>query len=747
MSHARLSRRRLAIAAATVLAVTAGLTGASAPAIAAPDATSADGTGRAAATQARSAAESVIGFPAGHTIVGATASGYLTLDSAAGGHSWVRASDGAVSALPSAASVLATGYGDLAAVHSDLAHVVLRDLATGQEAFRLPLDHAAGVRYAGAAGRAVFSTDSRVPESSGLRMHTMDGASVAVTGLPADASGLSVRPGTSAHAFVAYSTGASVRHWGLIDLTTGAVTETGRSTRPTGTGDIAVSSTYVAWVDSGGGEIPPSVVVRTRATGETQRVPLMTSRTTRIEIGIQGDHLVFGERFGLTAEWPNALHAPVAHDLKRKVDTKLLDHFTSAETSPDGTLYLRGGTVAEGEGLYRFSPGVNGGEPTTTLVARTGEPTKLTLAGHNVPDVLDLSSNSGRFDFRWTLSRSNVEGRVTLRHIRTRETSTVGVSDTSSPEFGFVWSGDLGSGPVSAPNGDYTWEISARPINGIGPALTETGTFKVVRSADAPHDFNDNGSPDLLARDASGRMWRSDSHFERLDGEGRLISGTDVLVGGGWNTYDRTEATGDIGGAATGDLVARDKDGVLWLYLGEGDGTFATRTRIGGGWGVYDKIAAGSDVTNDGRADLLATEKDGTLWLYKGTGDWRAPFAGRVKAGTGYGAYNQITATGDIGGAAAGDLIARDTSGVLWLHLGKGDGTFAARTRIGGGWDAYGDTVGIGDANHDGHPDLYAGGTYAAQYFYAGTGDWRAPFAGRQSTTFFATQPDPTALS
>ncbi|MDQ0405254.1 VCBS repeat-containing protein [Streptomyces sp. NPDC000349] len=744
MSHARSSRHRLATAVAAVLAVTAGFTGA---AVAAPDALSPGGTARAAGTQAQPAAESVIAFPTGHRIVGATASGYLTLDSATGGHSWVRASDGAVSDLPSSASVLATGYGDLAAVHSDLVHIELRDLATGQEVFRLPLDHAAGVRYAGAAGQAVFSTDSRATEAPGLRMHTRGAASVAVTGLPADASGLSVRPGTSAHALVTYSTGASVRYWGLIDLATGAVTETGRSTRPAGTGDIAVSATYVAWVDGGGGEIPPSVVVRTRATGETQRVPLMTVRTPQIEIGLQGDHLVFGERFGLTADWPSSLHAPVAHDLKRKVDTKLLDHFTSAEASPDGTLYLRGGTVAEGEGLYRFSPGVNGGEPTTTLVARTGEPTKLTLAGHNVPDVVDLSRDSGLFDFRWTLSRNNVEGRVTLRHIRTRETTTVGISDTSSPDFGFVWSGDLGSEPISAPNGDYTWEISARPINGIGPALTETGTFMVVRSAAAPHDFTDNGSPDLLARDASGRMWRSDSYLDRRDGEGKLISGTDVLVGGGWNTYDRTEATGDIGGAATGDLVARDKEGVLWLYLGNGDGTFATRSRVGGGWGVYDKIAAGSDVTNDGKADLLATDKDGTLWLYKGTGDWRAPFAGRIKAGTGYGVYNQITATGDIGGAETGDLIARDTSGVLWLHLGKGDGTFAARTRIGGGWDAYGDTVGIGDANHDGHPDLYAGGTYAEQYFYPGTGDWRAPFAGRQATTFFATQPDPTALS
>ncbi|MFJ6405946.1 FG-GAP repeat domain-containing protein [Streptomyces hydrogenans] len=104
----------------------------------------------------------------------------------------------------------------------------------------------------------------------------------------------------------------------------------------------------------------------------------------------------------------------------------------------------------------------------------------------------------------------------------------------------------------------------------------------------------------------------------------------------------------------------------------------------------------------------------------------------------GWGIYNQITLTGAIGGAAAGDLIARDKDGVLWLYLGNSDGTFTAREQIGGGWGAYTDTIGIGigigDADHDGRPDLLAYGPDKTAYFYAGTGDYRKPFATRTAS-------------
>ncbi|WP_395572831.1 FG-GAP repeat domain-containing protein [Streptomyces sp. BK79] len=731
MTHARPARRRLAVAATVALAAGLGATLPALPAAAVPPS-----QGAVAAADA-----ATVAFPVGHRILAATASGYLTWDNTKNDRAWIRASDGMVTDLADSLPMQATGYGDLVAVQPRRDTAELRDLATGRKVFDVFVQPAAGLDFAGAAGQALFSTDSSAPEGADLFLHTKDGGRSPVTGLPADATSRRVSAGTSTHGLVTYLSGGK-KYWGLVDLATGAVTETGLRDEPSGNGDIAVSADYVAWVEYGSERT--SVAVRTRASGETRRIALASSLPRDVEVGLQGDLLVYGDPGGQSYDYEGTLSALTARDLKTGSTTKLLDHLTSAATSPDGVLYARGGTVARGEGVYTVTSGADG-TPAAALVASTGEPTKLALVGHDVPAVIDLDRDGGRVKLRWTLSRNNALLWVTLRHQRTGKTAQATFHGPTSTDFTFDWRGDVDQTRASAPNGDYTWEITARPLNGIGPALTSSGTFKVVRDA-APHDYNDNGSPDLLARDTSGRLWRSDTHIDPWN-DNQLFEVENVVVGGGWNSYDQIEAAGDLGGAATGDLVARDKAGVLWLYLGKGDGTFATRSRIGGGWGVYDKIAAGSDVTNDGRADLLATDKSGVLWLYKGTGDWRAPFAARVKAGTGYGGYNQITATGNIGGAATGDLIARDKAGVLWLHLGKGDGTFASRTRIGGGWNAYQYTVGIGDADRDDRADLFA---YSSEgtYVYKGTGDWRTPFAGRQPTPwFFTTEPVHTAVS
>jgi hypothetical protein len=95
---------------------------------------------------------------------------------------------------------------------------------------------------------------------------------------------------------------------------------------------------------------------------------------------------------------------------------------------------------------------------------------------------------------------------------------------------------------------------------------------------------------------------------------------------------------------------------VLWLYQGTGRGIFAARTRIGGGWNTYTQLTGNADFTGDGRADLVARDHDGVLWLYRGTGNATSPYAARTRIGAGWNTYNQITAVGDVGGGSAGDL-------------------------------------------------------------------------------------------
>ncbi|MFC8759303.1 FG-GAP repeat domain-containing protein [Streptomyces sp. NPDC057193] len=135
------------------------------------------------------------------------------------------------------------------------------------------------------------------------------------------------------------------------------------------------------------------------------------------------------------------------------------------------------------------------------------------------------------------------------------------------------------------------------------------------------------------------------------------------------------------------------------------------------------------------------TDKAGDLWLHKSTGAAASPFAPRKKVGYGWGIYNRITATGNIGGGPAGDLVARDTAGVLWLYLGKGDGTFAPRTRISGGWNEYQGIVSVGDFDRDGRPDLW-GLSHGILRVYKGTGNRRAPFGPSEWIDNFSTTPE-----
>ncbi|MFJ3536122.1 FG-GAP-like repeat-containing protein [Streptomyces sp. NPDC090109] len=413
---------------------------------------------------------------------------------------------------------------------------------------------------------------------------------------------------------------------------------------------------------------------------------------------------------------------------------QLLTAFSSAVAGPGGSLLVRGGTPEHGEGLYRVSPRSDGGRPDVALVASTGQSTVLAVTRSTTPTTLTGEQAARGFDFGWDLSRADADVWLTLTHvgsgraISTRLYAQGPVAPGLPGHRTWHWDGkDLEAADRDAParNGTYEWQLTARPDEGIGPDAVSTGRFTVTRPA-APHDFDDDGTADLLVRDTGGVLWRFGTRPAAPGGSLADTGGS--RVGGGWGAYDRLETVGDVAGSTAPDVIAREKSGVLWLYQGTGDRDkpLAARTRIGSGWQTYTELAGGSDLTGDGRADLVATDKAGALWLYKGTGSAAAPFAARKRIGHGWGTYNQLAATGNLAGGPAGDLVARDKDGVLWLYLGKGDGTFAARTKVGGGWGGFTGLTAVGDANGDGRADLVA--SNGAETFYAGTGGWSAPF-------------------
>ncbi|MGY3844440.1 FG-GAP repeat domain-containing protein [Streptomyces hydrogenans] len=739
-TYARPRARRLAAAAVTVALAATGGTLSALPAAAAPVAPAA----------AQDARQTGVAFPRDADVVGAGPSGFLSKTrGSAPVFRWTRYADGTSTVLPGAS---AAGGGTDLVVTGDRAMLTVSSVLTVHDMAKpdaapvaLDLDALGDYLYTGLAGDTLLlgrhEGEDDVQYAVTLDAETLAGGAPKLRKLVGGA-GVSCQgadggwtdTGSALYDCAIDMAGTSARI--LVDPATGKDTwfVQGPDELPWWG---AASATHAAWRESRRGG---SGIVAVRRDAPTQQVWIPDAAAWTDPLYLVGGWLASGER----AHIEQSTYLPGTDNPTKRPFTlrsvadpgetfTALTAYSSAVAGPGGSLLVRGGTPEHGEGLYRIAPRADGGRPTVELVASTGQSTLVTLLGSSTPNEMTGERVARGVDLAWDLSRGDSHVWLTLTHLPSRTTVYGGWdpedSSTGEPRrITWHWDGkDLESRAWGAParNGAYEWKITARPDEGIGPELVATGRFYVTRPA-AAHDYDDDGTADLLTRDPEGVLWRYGTRPAATGGSLTDTGGT--RVGGGWKAYDRLVSVGNVAGGSAPDTVARDRSGVLWLYQGTGlrNAPLAARTSIGGGWQAYDRITGGSDVTGDGRPDLLAADKSGVLWLYPGTGNARAPFAARKRIGAGWGVYNELTAAGNLGGAKTGDLLARDRAGVLWLYLGKGDGTFAARKRVGGGWGAFKGLTAVGDANGDGRADLVAWN--GDETFYAGTGDWAAPF-------------------
>ncbi|MER5741407.1 hypothetical protein ABT117_37910 [Streptomyces sp. NPDC002262] len=548
------------------------------------------------------------------------------------------------------------------------------------------------------------STLVMVDEAAGtlhLVSRTPDGRTVdrKVTGLPAGKIGNTAGTVPGTVAVQVAEAGTSAYRLAVIDVATAATTRTydlgGYAYR------TQVTQDHVAWQTYG-----TTTKVVDRRTGASETVSGWAT-------------LAFGD------DWL-AVEDSTRLTFRSRKDGHTVEPFRFANQitpGPDGTLLVRGGTAADGWGVFRVALGTDG-EPKATMVADVPDGQELTLRSLSVPN--------GPGTFRWDISDEEATVSFELTHTATGLTTTL--HNEYQP---FVtWDGRLRSKYFSAYNGTYTWKMRAGSEGAdFGPAVVRTGTLTVARPAQR-RDFNDNGGADALVRDGSGRLLAyetseltglrtpPDCHETSCSSIGKPTP--ELLGTGGWNTYTLLASPGNLAGGAADDIVGRDRDGVLWLYRSEQQ-KLLPRTKVGGGWQVYNKLAGGSDLDNDGRGDLLATDTSGVLWFYASTGDAKSPFKPRKRIGGGWQQYNLLTAPGNIAGAPGGDLLARDRDGVLWLYLGKGDGTFTARRKVGGGWQKYTHIIPAGkNPWHPVNDILAVGPTGSARYY--GTDSTTRPF-------------------
>ncbi|AJF66673.1 FG-GAP repeat domain-containing protein [Streptomyces vietnamensis] len=728
MAHARKSRHRLAAAVAVALAVTAGVL--TSPAVAATGAR--PGTAAVAADQQ---AATVPTLPQDSQLVGNGPSGFLTRHHD-GGFSWTRYADGVTTALPAGSK--GTVRADTVVASSGTVHTVY-DMSGASSPVTIDIGFLGpDATLMDLVGSTLVVSVPKADGSEGRDVHLVgkpDGTIVdrTIFGLPTgmaarDLSSQVDSPDTLSLLYYVEEDNAADWRTAVVDVATATVVEERSATRGGYQTDVTLSATHLAWGEEPNARGAVALEVARRGESGSTRIPIGYAQFLQAEL-MDDDWLAYSEttRPDFLERRPNPLYGLTLRSLTTGQTVKVLDVVDTIRSQSDSELLVQGGTIEQGEGIYRIAAGPDG-LPAATLVASLGRPVALTVVGEETPASVDFDTAGSKARFSWQFGRWGADVRLLVTHEASgkRWTSFAGGwGDRGTID----WPGQFDNA-VAAYHGTYTWKMTATPMNGIGPAVERSGTFKVAGKAH-PHDYSDSGSPDLLLTNSAGRLSSLDVRqmfdnryqgpWERTD------------RGGGWNTYDRIIAPGNLAGSSYADLLGRDRTGALWYYRGTGH-SFAPRTKVGSGWQIYDKLTAGSDLTGDGRPDLLATDRSGVLWLYRATGNEQAPFAPRRKIGGGWGGYTLLTATGNIGGGPAGDLVARDKDGYLWLYLGKGDGTFAPRTRVDRDLvlSRYTDLVGIGDVDRDGRADLLAvshkGTTDDLVEIYRGTGDYRNPF-------------------
>jgi hypothetical protein len=204
-------------------------------------------------------------------------------------------------------------------------------------------------------------------------------------------------------------------------------------------------------------------------------------------------------------------------------------------------------------------------------------------------------------------------------------------------------------------------------------------------------DFAGNGTQDLLAKTPGGELY-----LYRENGHGGLEEGGQ-LIDSGWNAYNMIIPVGHFAGDGSDDVLARDSSGNLYLYRGNGQGGFVQgRTLVGTGWNGINLIVSVGDFAGIGSPDLLARDTEGNLRLYAGNGSGGFLNGTGGVIDTGWNIYNALIPVGNFAGDGTDDILARDGSGNLYLYRSNSTGTGFVQERqlVGSGWAGFTTTLG-----------------------------------------------------
>jgi hypothetical protein len=268
------------------------------------------------------------------------------------------------------------------------------------------------------------------------------------------------------------------------------------------------------------------------------------------------------------------------------------------------------------------------------------------------------------------------------------------------------------------------------------------GTFQSAVSYPANYpssisvgDFNGDGAADLAVTNTLGGIG-----VLLGNGDGTFRAVVSYKVGSaafGRDFCCRGVVVGDFNRDGIADLVSLSGDGVFSVFIGKGDGTFATAVDYGTPLNVSTSFSiAMGDFNGDNAPDLaIVGPTTTTIQLNNGDGTFRQTVAYPTGDPNELGdsATELSVAVADFNGDGKTDLAILDYQAVLVL-LGNGDGTFFQP--FAPFFGVYlGTTLTTGDFNGDGHIDIAVaidgGATAGSIGLLLGNGDGSFQAAGR----------------
>ena len=210
---------------------------------------------------------------------------------------------------------------------------------------------------------------------------------------------------------------------------------------------------------------------------------------------------------------------------------------------------------------------------------------------------------------------------------------------------------------------------------------TLPAAFPTVPGADLVRlvgDVNGDGYTDAVAR------VRTNNTLVILLGQAGSRFAAPVKIGTGWNIFNMIEPAGDYDYDGVPDLLARDAYGHLFVYPFRRNLTFKTRMTIAAGWQGMQSAAGAGAFNSDANGDIIALRaSDHALVLFRGDGP--TALQDSVVLKTGQNDLAQILGVGDYNGDRSADVLARSGDGHLWVYPGNGTSALGSRQPVRGG--------------------------------------------------------------